>query len=191
MLKWKVYNHCSCTVPSNLRSCLSQYIMQHKWPATLNIYYNFAGSPTACTAIPSSDGPLPLSPSSPSALVSGLSQSSPTNAGEYNCFTYMLGKMVVHGNCVSIWEWCNAHAKISVNAYWEAFMFTVELEIVWTSQDLSIFPTAFQVHHYNIPASYINSVCRVIHIYGLCSTHCLCRVHPTWTLDNILHRMFM
>ena len=69
-------------------------MMQHKYIACNKQYFNsnFAGSPTANTATPSSDEPSPLSPCSPaSVLVSGLSASPQTNEGKY-FFAYMWGK---------------------------------------------------------------------------------------------------
>ena len=104
--KWKVciqipahaylsYNITWCG--TNILACNKQYFNS-----------NFAGSPTANTAIPSSDEPSPLSPCSPSVLVSGLSASPQTNEGEYNFFACMWGEKVVnivHGNMDVQNEW--------------------------------------------------------------------------------------
>ena len=80
-------------------------MMQHKFIACNKQYFNsnFAGSPTANAAIPSSDESLPLSPCSSSALVSGLSPSPQTNQDKHNFFACMKGKKVVNGIWQLIW----------------------------------------------------------------------------------------
>ena len=173
-------------------------MMQHKYIACNKQYfnYNFAGSPTANTAIPSSDEPLPLSPCSPaSVLVSGLSPSPQTNQGKHNFFACMKGEKVVNG----IWQY--GCTKWVAMLWWCAYTAPCS-KCTMTSNSLCLLKCLSSVVLHNIPAFYI-SMQVVIHsllipnvhpiwtVKYILHTRCLCRVHNILSLDHILHMMFI